>query len=151
RARDTQRRGLTLWSVELAGIGEGGGALAVAGAGHGLAVDGDGVVDAHDHEVARVRPPQSGLDRGHLVQDLVDPDRLARAFLPRLPHAVRNDRRRRTRLPTTKVAVLADDDLVESPGRERAVRAHVLVAAVAGHADHPDRATVETGPRSVAG
>src|SRR6185436_20671210 len=76
-------RQLALGGVELAGVCEGGGALPVAGAGHRLAVDGDRVVDAHHHEVARVGTPQCGLHGGHLVEDLVDADRLAGALVLR--------------------------------------------------------------------
>src|SRR6476660_3364041 len=111
----------TLRGVELAWIGERGGTLAVAGARHGLPVHGHRVVDAHDHEVAGVGSAQGGLDRGHLVQDLVDPERPAGPLLFRDAYAVGDERGRRARLAPAEVAVLAHDDLVERPGGEGAV------------------------------
>src|SRR6185503_21012332 len=95
---------------------------------------------------ARVRASERGLHRGHLVEDLVDPDRAAAAVLLGHSYPIRDERRGRARLAPAKVAVLADDDLVERPGRERAVGLHVLVAAVAGHADDADRTAVPPGP-----
>ena len=96
-ARRREGRELALRRLELAGVGEGRAAVALAGAGHGLAVDRDRVVDAHHDEVARVRAPERGLHRRQLVEDLVDPDRPAGAVLARPPDAVGDERRRRRR------------------------------------------------------
>ena len=69
-----EREGLALRRLELARVGEGRRPARLAGGGHRLAVDGDGVVDADHHEVAGIGPPQRGPDGGQLVEDLVDPD-----------------------------------------------------------------------------
>src|SRR6185295_16558572 len=107
--------------LQLAWIRERGLALSVAGACHGIEVDGDRVVDTHHDEVARVRALQHGPDRRQLVEDLLDPDRPAGSRILGPADALRDEARGDAGLAAAEVAILADDDLVEGPCRVGAV------------------------------
>src|SRR4029079_9628665 len=109
--------------------------------GHRLAVDPDRVVDAAHDEVARCGPPESGPDRGQLVEVLLGLERPRPALAAGRADAIDDVPGRDARRATAEVLVLADDDLVERLRGDRAVLALVLVAPIAGDPDDADRSS----------
>src|SRR5664279_6653605 len=138
-SRPSARRVLALRDLQLARIGEGHRLTPAARRGHRLAVDPDRVVDAHHHEVARRRPAQGQADRGHLVEDLLDLGRAARAVALGGPGSLADMTGRLAGGPPAQDLVLADDQLVERGCRDRAIVALVLVGSIARNPDHADR------------
>src|SRR5438552_10149546 len=97
------------------------------------------VVDAQDDEISRTGSVERAPGGVHLVEhDLDVPHAMPLAH--GLLDALQDERRRLTALASTRVAVLADDDLVEVSGRHTPERPHVIVPPVSsrGHDRHPE-------------
>jgi len=102
------------------------------------------LVDTHHDQVAGVGPGHDVVDGIDLVEDHLDlaaPGSLGHG----LPDAVGDEGGRLARPTATAAVVLADDDHVEVLGGDGSELAHVLVASVAGGADHADPRHVEVG------
>src|SRR5207245_10094185 len=115
--------------LELARVGERGGATRAAGRRHRRPVDADRIVDAADDEVARSRSSQGGPDRGQLVEELLRFEGASTGPRP-APDALADLARRLARRAPSEVLVLAHDDLVERRRGRGVVPAPVVGAAV---------------------